>query len=111
VASKNSEYSFSVSQQLVKLSADGMSDTVDMANLVSGKPFLRGFVVKASGKELHVSSETDPSSTSPYRYTLLNAQDQQSRCGRGPARGFADDSRKAKMGTHCPKRRPIHYRR
>jgi len=73
VASKNSEYSFSVSQQLVKLSADGMSDTVDMANLVSGKPFLRGFVVKASGKELHVSSETDPSSTSPYRYTLLNA--------------------------------------
>lgn len=72
-ASKSSEYRFSVSQQLVKLSAEGISDTVDMANLVPGKPFLRDFVVKASGKELHVTSETDPSSTSPYRYTLLNA--------------------------------------
>jgi hypothetical protein len=57
----------------VKLSADGMSDTVDMASLIPGKPFLRDFLVKASGTELHVSSETDPSSTSPYRYTLLNA--------------------------------------
>ena len=73
VASKSSEYGYSVSQQLVKLSADGMSDTVDMASLVPGKPFLRDFLVKASGTELHVSSETDPSSTSPYRYTLLNA--------------------------------------
>jgi hypothetical protein len=73
MASKNSEYRFSVSQQLVKLSADSMSDTVDMANLIPGKPFLRDFAVKASGKELHVTSETDPSSTSPYRYTLLNA--------------------------------------
>ncbi len=73
VASKSSEYGLRVSQQLVKLSADGTSDTVDMASLVPGKPFLRDFVVKASGRELHVSSETDPSSTSPYRYTLLNA--------------------------------------
>ncbi len=73
VVSKSSEYGLKVSQQLVKLSAEGMSDTVDMANLVPGRPFLREFVVKASGKELHVTSETDPSSTSPYRYTLLNA--------------------------------------
>src|SRR5271166_2107191 len=73
MASKSSEYRFKVSQQLVKLTADGMSDTVDMANLVPGRPFLRDFVVKASGKQLHVTSETDPSSTSPYRYTLLNA--------------------------------------
>ena len=73
MGSKSSEYILNVSQQLVKLSVDDVSETVDMADLVHGKPFLRDFEVKASGKELHVTSETDPSSTSPYRYTRLNA--------------------------------------
>lgn len=72
-APKDAEYSYKISQTLVKLSADEISETVDMASLVPGKPFLRDFVVQASTNQLRVTSETDPSSTSPYRYTLLNA--------------------------------------
>src|SRR5262249_32543276 len=38
-----------------------------------GKRYLRDFVVQASGREIQVKSEADPSSTSPYRTALLNA--------------------------------------
>jgi hypothetical protein len=60
-------------QTIMKLSANGTSNIVNMADLTAGKPYLHDFVVQASMPEIHVTSATDPSSTSPYRPTLLNA--------------------------------------
>jgi hypothetical protein len=57
---------------LLKLSVNNQSLTVDMAAMEVGKPFLQAFAIHASGSELRISSETDPSSTSPYRRALLN---------------------------------------
>ncbi len=63
----------SPTQTLMRLTANGVSNVVNMADLTPGKPFLHDFVVQASQPEIHVTSATDPSSTSPYRATLLNA--------------------------------------
>jgi hypothetical protein len=60
-------------QTIMKLTANGTSNIVNMAELTPGKPYLHDFVVQASTPEIHVVSATDPSSTSPYRPTLLNA--------------------------------------
>ena len=60
-------------QTIMKLSANGTSNIVNMADLTAGKPYLHDFVVQDSLQEIHVTSATDPSSTSPYRPTLLNA--------------------------------------
>ncbi len=61
------------SQTLLKLTANGTSHVVNMADLNPSKPYLHDFVIQASQPEIHVTSATDPSSTSPYRPTLLNA--------------------------------------
>jgi hypothetical protein len=61
------------SQTMLKLTVNGTSNVVNMADLNLGKPYLHDFVVQASQPEIHVTSATDPSSTSPYRPTLLNA--------------------------------------
>lgn len=70
---KGGEYSYIHSQSLLDLSANEMSVTVDMADLTAGEPFLHDFVIRASTNEIQVASKVNPSSTSPYRWVLLNA--------------------------------------
>jgi hypothetical protein len=59
-------------ETLLKFSADSQSDIVDLADLTPGKPHLSEFVVQATGQEIRVTSETDPSATLPFRSALLN---------------------------------------
>jgi hypothetical protein len=70
---KLGEYSYTRSQSLLDLSANDTSVTVDLADLAAGEPFLHDFVVRASTDEIRVASEVNPSSTSPYRWVMLNA--------------------------------------
>ena len=58
---------------ILKLTADRTSESVEMKNLVPGKPFVREFVVEPSGSDLLVTAETDPSALSPYRPAVINA--------------------------------------
>jgi hypothetical protein len=57
---------------LIRLSVNGESQVVDMGLAGRGKPFVREFVVPAGAEEIRVKSECDPSSTAPYRASLLN---------------------------------------
>jgi hypothetical protein len=57
---------------LIRLSVNGESQVVDMGLLGRGKPFVQKFVVPAGAEEIRVKSECDPSSTAPYRASLLN---------------------------------------
>jgi hypothetical protein len=70
---KDRDYSYTHSQSLLDLSANEMSVTVDLADLTPGEPFLHDFVIQASTNEIQVASRVNPSSTSPYRWVLLNA--------------------------------------
>ena len=72
-APKRGEYSYTGSQTLLDLSANEMSVTVDLAGQAAGEPFLHDFVIHASTNEIRVASEVNPSSTSPYRWVMLNA--------------------------------------
>lgn len=70
---KSREYSYSRSQSLLDLSANDKSMTVDLSDLQAGEPFLHDFVIEASTNEIRVAAEVNPSSTSPYRWVMLNA--------------------------------------
>ncbi len=59
-------------QSLIRVTVDKVSKTVDMDNLTPNEPYVHEFIVTPQSSELHVISETDPSSTSPYRPALLN---------------------------------------
>jgi hypothetical protein len=57
---------------LIRLSVNGESQVVDLGLVGRGKPIVREFVVPAGAEEIRVKSECDPSSTAPYRASLLN---------------------------------------
>ncbi len=69
---KHGEFSYSRSQMLLDLSANDVSVTVDLADQ-DGEPYLHDFVIQASTNEIQVASRVNPSSTSPYRWVMLNA--------------------------------------
>ncbi|MGO9272591.1 MAG: hypothetical protein ACLQOO_20550 [Terriglobia bacterium] len=57
---------------LARLSVNGESQVVDVGLVASGKPIVREFVVSSAPEEIRVKSECDPSSTGPYRGSMLN---------------------------------------
>jgi hypothetical protein len=70
---KRGEFRYSRSESLLDLSANDKTVIVDMADLAAGEPFLHDFVVQPSTDEIRVASAVNPSSTSPYRWVMLNA--------------------------------------
>lgn len=70
---KQGEYKYSRSESLLNLSANDSTVTVDLADLTAGEPFLHDFVIRSSTNEIQVTSQVNPSSTSPYRWVMLNA--------------------------------------
>jgi hypothetical protein len=59
-------------EMLIRLCVNGEKQVVDMGLVGPGKPVVREFVVPAGAEEVRVKSECDPSSTAPYRASLLN---------------------------------------
>lgn len=59
-------------EMMLRLSAGGESSIVDLGSLGPGKPLLHDFVITPSQGEIRVRSETDPSTTTPYRFALIN---------------------------------------
>lgn len=57
---------------LVRLSVNGEHQVVDVGLVETRKPILREFVVSSAPEGIHVISECDPSSTAPYRGSLLH---------------------------------------
>ncbi len=57
---------------LARLSVNGESQVVDVGLVASGKPIVREFVVSSAPEEIRVQSECDPSSTGPYRGSMLH---------------------------------------
>jgi len=57
---------------LIKLSVNGESQTVDAGLVEAGKPIVQEFVVSSAPAEIRVKSECDPSSTAPYRGSMLH---------------------------------------
>ena len=70
---KRSEFRYSRSESLLDLSTNNETVTVDMADVVAGEPFLHDFAIQPSTNEIRVASAVNPSSTSPYRWVMLNA--------------------------------------
>ncbi len=59
-------------EALIKLSVNGESQVVDLGLKDAGKPRILEFAVAPRQGEIRVKSECDPSSTGPYRESLLN---------------------------------------
>jgi hypothetical protein len=59
-------------EMLIRLSVNGQSQVADMGLAEAGKSIVREFVVSPEHDEIRVKSECDPSSTAPYRASLLN---------------------------------------
>jgi hypothetical protein len=59
-------------EALIRLSVNGDQQVVDLGLVEIRKPIVREFTVTPANGEIHIISECDPSSTGPYRFTVLH---------------------------------------